>query len=372
MKNLNLIASLLIATSLAPMALAQDISIEADENLTVQPAGPRQGANGLRFLNVQGPDNGTFASFGVFSINPANASGSLSGYSGIRFQVTQANAGFTISDGIFGLFLVQEQTQPFLQTNANLTFDVTNSPSGLDADLNPSGAPLIKVSTLTHYSVLNPSGTTYDISLDLSGPAGSFISSAIANGERLRFAFAVAPESLDLSADGNFAGYDNSTRPGPTLVFDFPNAVNGTLNLTDWSGNTDAESATFEIFDGSTGDIIESIPGVNLTADGSFGFDPLTNSGTYRLRAKVSHWLSKDLGSFDFGSRITGANGDLLNGDIDGDNSVTIFDYIELSGAFDLSVGQTGFLRNADLDGDTSITIFDYIILSNNFDLSGE
>ncbi len=62
----------------------------------------------------------------------------------------------------------------------------------------------------------------------------------------------------------------------------------------------------------------------------------------------------------------------LINGDVDGDNSITIFDYIELSQAFDTSRGEAGFRENADLDEDGTITVFDYIILSNNFGLDGD
>ncbi len=62
----------------------------------------------------------------------------------------------------------------------------------------------------------------------------------------------------------------------------------------------------------------------------------------------------------------------LLNGDCDGDNVVTVFDYIMISDAFDTSVGQSGYNPLADLDQDGSVTIFDYNILSGNFDTAGD
>ncbi|MBS1705567.1 MAG: hypothetical protein JST40_06810 [Armatimonadetes bacterium] len=70
-----------------------------------------------------------------------------------------------------------------------------------------------------------------------------------------------------------------------------------------------------------------------------------------------------------------------INGDIDNDNSTTIFDYLVLSDYFDkssndpdwLDVGLNGFAPwEADLDGDQAITIFDYLILSENFDKTGD
>jgi hypothetical protein len=60
-----------------------------------------------------------------------------------------------------------------------------------------------------------------------------------------------------------------------------------------------------------------------------------------------------------------------LNGDCDGDNSVTIFDYIILSDSFDKSTGDSGFDARSDLDGDGTVSIFDYTYLSDNFERSG-
>lgn len=71
----------------------------------------------------------------------------------------------------------------------------------------------------------------------------------------------------------------------------------------------------------------------------------------------------------------------LTNGDIDGDNSVNIFDYNYMSNAFDLTEFDAGWAvpdsegvrpGDADLDGDGAVTIFDYNVLSTNFDVTGD
>ncbi|MBS1706463.1 MAG: hypothetical protein JST40_11345 [Armatimonadetes bacterium] len=71
----------------------------------------------------------------------------------------------------------------------------------------------------------------------------------------------------------------------------------------------------------------------------------------------------------------------LLGGDVDGDQSITIFDYVILSEYFDKSaadsdwrmVGANGFAPiDADVDGDGSVTIFDYEMVSRHFDMNGE
>ncbi len=121
-----------------------------------------------------------------------------------------------------------------------------------------------------------------------------------------------------------------------------------------------------------------------VAPDGSFEIlDPVqATGGVYDLRFKADHWLATAVAAVDTQSGLVTALGDvpLINGDIDGDNSVTIFDYIELSNNFDKtseapdwnSLGGAGVpVRFSDLDRDDSVTIFDYIILSNNFDSTG-
>ncbi|MBS1706273.1 MAG: hypothetical protein JST40_10390 [Armatimonadetes bacterium] len=117
-----------------------------------------------------------------------------------------------------------------------------------------------------------------------------------------------------------------------------------------------------------------------LEADGSFIITPPTN-GTFMVRFKASHWLSKTIGPVTVGTSVLeNVNLSLINGDVDGDDSVTIFDYLVLSDYFDKSdsdadwntVGANGMRPvDADLDGDGTITVFDYLILSTNFDKSG-
>lgn len=57
----------------------------------------------------------------------------------------------------------------------------------------------------------------------------------------------------------------------------------------------------------------------------------------------------------------------LINGDADGDNEVTLFDYGILVANFGLTEEDPNFNPEADLDGDTEVTLFDFGILVNNF-----
>ncbi len=58
-------------------------------------------------------------------------------------------------------------------------------------------------------------------------------------------------------------------------------------------------------------------------------------------------------------------NVSLVNGDADGDNQVTLFDYLALDGAFGTNAAY------ADLDDDGQVTLFDYLIVDSAFGAQG-
>ncbi len=143
------------------------------------------------------------------------------------------------------------------------------------------------------------------------------------------------------------------------------NPISGQVTLGDWGGAVAGRQVNLRLKDAGGNE-----EQVLCTLDASGNFSTETSlSGAITARFRDSHWLAKTVSATVGGSPIVAT---LINGDVDGDNSITIFDYIELSGSFDLSVGDVGYLANADLDGDGSVTIFDYIILSNNFDVTGD
>lgn len=112
---------------------------------------------------------------------------------------------------------------------------------------------------------------------------------------------------------------------------------------------------------------------INVAADGSYSFASPVADGVYYVSAKAGHWLSKRLGKI----KIRGGQSPLLvfnmlNGDVDSDDVVSVFDYIALSDAFDADSSSSNWNPNADLDGDGVVSVFDYIILSDNFDLAGD
>ena len=61
----------------------------------------------------------------------------------------------------------------------------------------------------------------------------------------------------------------------------------------------------------------------------------------------------------------------LLNGDCDGDNEVTLYDFGILSSAFGSVPGDPNWDPRADLDGDLQVTLYDFAILQGNFGAIG-
>lgn len=146
--------------------------------------------------------------------------------------------------------------------------------------------------------------------------------------------------------------------------------VSGQISLGDFGGTVTGRSVTLELRTPGTSTVLETKT-VTLAADGSFSFTT-SRTGTVDLTAKASHWLRARRTNVALsGTSVTGQNFTLINGDVDGDNAVTVFDYDALSAAFDTSAGQPGWNPEADLDGDGSVTVFDYDILSGNFDREG-
>lgn len=145
---------------------------------------------------------------------------------------------------------------------------------------------------------------------------------------------------------------------------DFHN-VTGQVILGDWTGVVAGLPLTLEILDQG---VVTGTKTVTLNAQGEFTWST-SRKGSHALRLKGGHWLSQSV-SVTLGGP-TSASWSLINGDVDGDNAVTVFDYDALSAAFDTESGDPAWNPNADLDGDGTVTVFDYDVLSANFDQTG-
>ncbi|MEJ5250627.1 MAG: carboxypeptidase regulatory-like domain-containing protein [Armatimonadota bacterium] len=162
---------------------------------------------------------------------------------------------------------------------------------------------------------------------------------------------------------------------GPYLIYldDFEQvavwSVSGNVQLRDFEGDVTQVPVTVELR--QDGNVVRTAT-VNLDADGNYTL-PAVLPGTYDLAFKASHWLRVVVpGVVVADGDVTDVNVSLTNGDIDGDNEVTLFDFGALVAAFGSMPGDSNWNADADLDGDEEVTLFDFGVLVRNFGAIGD
>ena len=134
----------------AAVAAANPVESVATLTGTIQPGGPRQGNNGSNFFNVEGADNGDFASYGVARWDLTEARAALDAEFGagnwkvtaLRLEMTQANAAFS-HDGPVDVFYTTDDTTDIKTLDSPLAYPFMegNTP---DLPLGNDGAAICK------------------------------------------------------------------------------------------------------------------------------------------------------------------------------------------------------------------------------------
>lgn len=217
----------------------------------------------------------------------------------------------------------------------------------------------------------------------------SNLASGATNGDYYFEDFNSTPVGLEFAElyDYDYTGISLGILQSAAVFFADTNVVTigGTVTLGDLpSGNPLPANCTFEIYN-SAGTSLLSTQTVALSSTGAYTLlDPQqATGGNYLIYAKTTHWLRKSFTANSTGAiSQTGRNVSLINGDVDGDNVVSIFDYILMSDNFEKDSTDQKWnypdftsqqrISDADLDHDAVVSIFDYIILSDHFEQSGE
>lgn len=109
---------------------------------------------------------------------------------------------------------------------------------------------------------------------------------------------------------------------------------------------------------------------LSLSASGTYSLvAPL--DGVYDLSVKASHWLRRTLANVSIIDSAA-ANFSLANGDVDGDNEVTLLDVGLLLAAFGTMPNDRAWNPNADLDGDGEVGLTDFGVLIKQFGMVGD
>ncbi len=160
------------------------------------------------------------------------------------------------------------------------------------------------------------------------------------------------------------ANIDDVYRPATQTVRVFiPGAtLSGTVSLQDYTFRPSVNVPAEVTLRNQSGGVDTQT--ITLTSTGAWSVTT-SLTGPLTVLVKATHWLRAAVSNVDISSGTAVVNFNLINGDADGDNAVTLFDYLVLDGQF----GSADAM--ADLDGDGAVTLFDYLIIDRNFGATG-
>lgn len=170
-----------------------------------------------------------------------------------------------------------------------------------------------------------------------------------------------APVSVEISAE-----LVDKVRASLTVM---PRYVRGSVSYRDVrDGYPLTQLITVQLFEPGTGTQLDEI-GVTPDPFGRFTVScpALTE---FDVSLKVSHWLRRTV-PIRTGGGVDLAF-DLYNGDVNGDNSVNVADFLALRSAFGTTRGSAGYNPMADLNEDGAVGIADFLVLRANFGSVGD
>jgi len=129
---------------------------------------------------------------------------------------------------------------------------------------------------------------------------------------------------------------------------------------------------TVQLYKAGTGTLVDTKT-ATLNSSGSFSISSQAPIASYDVYVKASHWLRRKLTNQTFGTgALSGLSFSLLNGDVNGDNSVSLADFGQLKLAYGSTPSSGNWNPNADLDGNGSVGLSDFGILKLNYGKGGD
>jgi WD40 repeat protein len=150
-----------------------------------------------------------------------------------------------------------------------------------------------------------------------------------------------------------------------------PIVLAGSVTLGDYGGSESAVAVTVDVRSPGTTTALESHT-VNLASNGGFQV-PTRLVGTFDVAVKGSHWLRRVLKNVSISTTgATGLSASLINGDVNGDNTVNLADLVAIAAAWRSTSGASNWNPNADLNGDGVVNLSDWMIVARNWRQSGD
>jgi len=198
----------------ASTAHAATLTQLAFDNATVQTTGPRTGANGKNFFNIEGSANGTFASYGVIDFSFGVLPFPVTAINSVTLKLTQSNAAFSTTGGVVfsldhsaTLANIQPSLSPLADDGATpgTTMDETQGDLALYTF---GGGPF-------SYTVIG-TGNTDSYTLVPDAATQAEMISRLNSVKTVR----VVVGSGAPTVAATWAGFSNTSVAGPTLVLD--------------------------------------------------------------------------------------------------------------------------------------------------------
>jgi hypothetical protein len=150
-----------------------------------------------------------------------------------------------------------------------------------------------------------------------------------------------------------------------------PVTVQGTVTFGEFGEIGEGMTVSIEVRNPGDTTVLQSTDAY-VDSGGFYTFVTCLSPGTYDVAAKGSHWLRTISHDVDLGNGVTTVDFLQTNGDVDGDNEISIGDFSQLSATFGTTPGDPNWNQEADLDGDQEVAIGDFAILSEHFGEFGE
>jgi len=310
---------------------------------------------------------------------------------GLVLNLTDNNANVTVPASV---------TVPAGATSVNFNITTTNPGTNQTAKVTASKSPWTKdsVNFTVRANAAPTAGAdsyavTYQTPLTVSAPGvlgndsdsngDSITAQIVANGTKgtavlnANGSFTYTPNAGATGADSfTYRATDGLLLSGITTVslnISSPQTISGTITLNELTVSPAGRQVEVNVRNvGSTTSLLAQM--VTLDASGNYSFVPSSAlpAGNYDITFQGSHWLRKLKGNVAITAGSNSVSASLLNGDVNGDNSVDLLDYFALSDAYGSSLGDPTFDAGADLNGDDSVDLLDYFILSDNYGLVGD
>jgi len=310
---------------------------------------------------------------------------------GLVLNLTDNNANVTVPASV---------TVPAGATSVNFNIATTNPGTNQTAKVTASKSPWTKdsVNFTVRANAAPTAGAdsyavTYQTPLTVSAPGvlgndsdsngDSITAQIVANGTKgtavlnANGSFTYTPNAGATGADSfTYRATDGLLLSGITTVslnISSPQTISGTITLNELTVSPAGRQVEVNVRNvGSTTSLLSQM--VTLDASGNYSFVPSSAlpAGNYDITFQGSHWLRKLKGNVAITAGSNSVSASLLNGDVNGDNSVDLLDYFALSDAYGSSLGDPTFDAGADLNGDDSVDLLDYFILSDNYGLVGD